>query len=68
MNVSLTILVVFESEGLEKTYIDFANNTILIDTSIKNIYFIIYGEFDLFIKYLTSMTLLKYDDVNLKVT
>ena len=68
MNVSLTILVVFESEGLEKTYIDFANNTILIDTSIKNIYFIIYGEFDLFIKYLISMTLLKYDDVNLKVT
>ena len=37
MNTSLTILLVFESEGLEKTFIDFSNNGFLIEIDIKNL-------------------------------
>ena len=49
VNVSLAILVKYESKGFRKeTYIDFTNNAIPIDTVITN--FIICVEFDLFIK------------------
>ena len=40
-------------EGLEKTYIGISNNTFPIDMGlIKLFYFIVYGEFHLFIKIL----------------
>ena len=39
MNVTLTILVVFEwsAEGLEKAFIDFSNNTFPKETGIINL-------------------------------
>ena len=37
MNMSFAILVVFESRGLEKTYIYFSNNTFPIDAVIINL-------------------------------
>ena len=51
VNVSLAILVEYESRGFRKeTYIDFTNNAIPIDTVITN--FVICVEFDLFVKIL----------------
>ena len=36
--MSLTLLVVFESRSLEKTYIDFSNNKFSRDTGIINLF------------------------------
>ena len=61
MNICLTILYL-SPKGLEKTYIDFSNNTFPLDRSIilTSLYMgnLIYSR-----KYLTSMTVLKYDNV-----
>ena len=38
MNIFLTILVVLSPEGLQKTYIDFSNNTFPIDTVTINVF------------------------------
>ena len=43
MNISLKILVVFESARFKKTYIDFSNNTFPIDTCIINLFRYIWG-------------------------
>ena len=46
-------MVVLGPEALEKTYIGISNNTFPIDMGlIKLFYFIVYGEFHLFIKIL----------------
>ena len=54
INISLTILVVFESTRFTKTFNDFLNDTFPVDTDIINLFHY---------KCLTSMTVLKYDDV-----
>ena len=43
MSMSLIILVYLSSKGLEKTYIDFSNNTFPIDTCITNLFHYIWG-------------------------
>ena len=42
-NISLTILVLFESKGLEKAFIDFSNNTFPIETAVINLLHYIWG-------------------------
>ena len=49
INISFTILVVFESRGLKKNLYSFPNNMYPKDTVIINLV-IISGEYDLFIK------------------
>ena len=48
--IYLPILVVFKSRNLEKTVLDFSNNTFPIERRVLLTRFIIYGEFDLFMK------------------
>ena len=48
--IYLPILVVFKPRNLEKTVLDFSNNTFPIERRVLSTHFIIYGEFDLFMK------------------
>ena len=50
INIYLPILVVFKSRNLEKTVLDFSNNTFPTERRVLSTHFIIYGEFDLFMK------------------
>ena len=43
MNITLAILVVFESRGLRKCYIHFSNNTISVSTVIISLGNYIWG-------------------------
>ena len=43
MNITLAILVVFESRGLRKSYIHFSNNTISVSTVIISLGNYIWG-------------------------
>ena len=43
MNIFLTIVVVLESRSLEKTFIDFSNNTFPIETGIIDLFYYISG-------------------------
>ena len=43
MNIFLTIVVVLESRSLEKTFIDFSNNTFPIETGIIDLFYYIPG-------------------------
>ena len=49
INISMSILVIFESRRFRKAYIDLSNNTFSIDTVIVSLFHYIW-EFDLFIK------------------
>ena len=50
INIYLPILVVFKSRNLEKTVLDFSNNTFSIERRVLSTHFIIYREFNLFMK------------------
>ena len=50
INIYLPILVVFKSRNLEKTVLDFSNNTFPIERRVLSTHFIIYREFNLFMK------------------
>ena len=64
MNVTLTILVVFESRRFRKNFFDFSNNTFPIETGIINLFHYIWRIWFIHKKhYISSMTMLKYDDI-----
>ena len=50
INIYLPILVVFKSRNLEKTVLDFSNNTFPIERRVLSTHLIIYREFNLFMK------------------
>ena len=63
MNISLTILVLFESRRFRKNFFDFSNNTFPIQTGIINLFHYIWGIWFIHKKHLTSMTVLKFDNL-----
>ena len=65
MDIFLTILVYLCPEGLEKTAIDFSNSTFRIEAGIIKLFIfrVLYFVISYSWKCLTSMTVLKYDDV-----